>query len=99
MRFTTAKEAGNPDAHLRRRPVDSILVGSKKIGKVFLQFLRHDVFFQLLPDIFIFNVADLDDTLQVTVDGFGKHIFNFHDSSLFSGLCGMPGNSYLPQIH
>ena len=48
VRFTTAKEAGNPDADLIGRGIDRLDVVIKECGKVTPQFLRDDVFTQFI---------------------------------------------------
>ena len=48
VRFTTAKEAGNPDADLIGRGINRLDVVIKECGKMTPQFLRDDVFTQFI---------------------------------------------------
>ena len=48
VRFTTAKEAGNPDADFIGRGINRLDVVIKECGKVTPQFLRDDVFTQFI---------------------------------------------------
>ena len=81
MRFTTSKEARDPDAHLRCCPEDSLLICRKEISEVLLKFVGYNILFKFLTNIFIFNITDFNDALQVTIDRFDKHILDFHDIS------------------
>ena len=67
MRFTASEKARDPNTRLRRRPVDSLLIGGKEICKMLLQFPRHHILFELLHDICLFALPDDDDPLQVTI--------------------------------
>ena len=44
MRFTASKEAGDPDAHLRRCTHNTLFISRVEIRKVFLQFPRDNIF-------------------------------------------------------
>ena len=48
VRFTAAKEAGNPDADLIGRGINRLDVVIKECGKMTPQFLRDDVFTQFI---------------------------------------------------
>ena len=72
VRFTTTEKARDPYTRLCRRPVDPLLIGGKKIGKVLLQLPRHHILFELLHDICLFALSDDDDPLQITVYLFCK---------------------------
>ena len=72
VRFTTTEKARDPNTRLRRRPVDSLLIGGKEICKMLLQFPRHHILFELLHDVRLFALSDNDDPLQITIYLFCK---------------------------
>ena len=96
MRFTTSKEAGNPDAHFVCSSGQTSLIGIKEFIHVFIKLIGHNILVQLLIHIFLILLADLNDTLDVTIDLFIKHILDFHIicPSLVTVSMGMPGNNF-----
>ena len=78
VRFTTSKEAGNPDADLGRGNVKGIAVIVEEGYKVTLQFPGNDVFSQFLLDDIIIGLIHLNNAVNSSVDVFRKHILNDH---------------------
>ena len=95
MRFTTAKETRNPDTHFIGIAVDSFFIVIKEIPEMFQQLFGHNIFIQFLIYIFFIRLADFDNTFNVSVNLFLKHVFNLHSfSSSVSTRAGTPGNSF-----
>ena len=78
VRFTAAKEAGNPDAHLVGPPIDPFAVAAEEIGEMALQLAGDDIFLQFLADVFVIGLPDLDHALDVPVNRFCKHVLDQH---------------------
>ena len=78
VRFTASKEAGHPNAHLVCSADNPTLVAGEEIPEMLLKLTGDNVLVQLLADIGIVVLTDLDDTLNVTVYRFCKHIFDDH---------------------
>ena len=81
VRFTTSKEAGDPDTHLIRVAVDSLFIVIKEVSEMLQKFFGYYIFFQFLIYIFFIRLTDFDNTFDITVNLFFKHVFNLHSFS------------------
>ena len=70
VRFTTAEEAGNPDAHFIDGMLQALHVIGKETLEMLFQFRRDDVFFQFLFFICFLILFRFNDPVNPSVDGF-----------------------------
>ena len=70
MRFTTSKEAGNPNAHFIHGLINAFDIIGKKALEVFLQFRCDHIFFQFLLFIFFFILSNFDYTIDPPINRF-----------------------------
>ena len=82
MRFTTSKEAGNPDTHFRCGSLNTFFICCKEICKMTLKLTGHNVLFQLLRYIRFFTLTDNDNALYLTVNFLSEHVLDLHNSFL-----------------
>ena len=83
VRFTASKEAGNPHADTVCTRTDAKPIIGEKCRKMFLQFLRHNVFLKLQLNGCIIHLTGLDHRFYLTIDGLCKHLANIHVSSSY----------------
>ena len=76
VRFTTAEEAGDPDAGFGGLAHDALFVVVKKFTEVLGQFAGDNILFQFLLGVAVLALADNDNTLDVAVNGLFEHIFD-----------------------
>ena len=76
VRFTTAEEAGDPDAGFGGLAHDALFVVVEKFAEVLGQFAGDNIFFQFLLGVAVLTFADNDNALDVTVNGLFEHIFD-----------------------
>ena len=79
MRFTTSKEARDPNADISSGDVEGIAIIVEESGKMLSQFLRDNIFPNFLLNNFKFILIDLDNTVDSTIDVIMEHILNSHD--------------------
>ena len=82
MRFTTSKEAGNPDANFVGRIVNGFDVVIKECGEVTPQFFRDNVLAEFLLQALLVILRHLDNAVDITVDVLLEHTLYFHSVSL-----------------
>ena len=82
MRFTTSKEAGNPDTHFRCSSLNTFFICCKEIRKMTLKLTGHNILFQLLRHICLFTLTDNDNALYLTVNFLSEHVLDLHNSFL-----------------
>lgn len=83
VRFTTAEEAGDPDAGFGGLSHDPLFVVVEKFAEVLGQFAGDNVFFQFLLGVAVLAFANNDNALDVTVNGFlNISLINMETSSL-----------------
>lgn len=78
MGFTTAEEAGDPDADVGRRTVVGGAVVIKKGVEVLAQLGGDDVFVELLLEHCLVGLVDFDDTVDGAVDVLLEHVLYLH---------------------
>ena len=83
VRFTASKEARNPYADTVCIRTDAKPIIGEKCRKMFLQFLRHNVFLKLQLNGCIIHLTGLDHRFYLTIDGLCKHLANIHVSSSY----------------
>mgnify|MGYP000073212277 CR=1 FL=1 len=81
IKFTTAEEAGNPDADVSRGRLESLQVIIEEGDDMLLQLPRDDVLVQFLHQNVELVLIDLDDTVNRAVNAFCEHILNSHTVS------------------
>ena len=81
MRFTAAKEAGNPDTNISGRNLERLQVIVEEGDDMLLQFPRNDVLVQFLHQNIEFVLVDLDDTVNRAVNAFFEHFLDSHTVS------------------
>ena len=82
MRFTTSKEAGNPDTHFRCASLNTFFICCKEICKMTLKLTGHNILFQLLRHIRFFTLTDNDNALYLTVNFLSEHVLDLHNCFL-----------------
>ena len=82
VRFTGAKEAADPHAHVVGGNVEGLIVRLEKVRKVALQLARHHVLVELLAHRIVTGVLYLNDAVDGTVDVLGKQVLDDHLSLL-----------------
>ena len=82
MRFTTSKEAGNPDTHFRCGSLNTFFICCKEICKMTLKLTGHNILFQLLRYICFFTLTDNDNALYLTVNFLSEHVLDLHNCFL-----------------
>ena len=86
MRFTAAKEAGNPDSNISRRRCESVVVAVEKSDKVLFQLVGDHIFFYFQIDHICGILIDPDNAVNLTVNFFREHITNHQRLSPLSDL-------------
>ena len=82
VRFTTSKEAGNPDADLVGRIVDGFDIVIKERGEMTPQLFRDYVLAEFLLQTLLVILRHLDNAVDVTVDVLLEHTLYFHSAFL-----------------
>ena len=78
VRFTTSKEARDPDSNISRRGIKGVAVVIEKGREVFSQFFCNNVLFYFLFDNIVCVLIDLDNAIDLTVDVIIEHILYSH---------------------
>ena len=78
MRFTASKEAGDPHTHLVRISGYAVLIAFEKASEMLLELSCDNVLFKFLPDVGVIALSNLDNSLDVTVNGLCEHIPDDH---------------------
>ena len=86
--FAAAKEAGNPHADIGDIFFKGLAVIIEKRDKVLFQFLRDDIFLQLLHENGAFILLNLDYAIDFAVNVLGEHIFYHHKAHLLHYIKG-----------
>ena len=96
MRFTAAKETGDPHAHLRGAAHNPLLIRGKEIPEVPLQLPGDHILVQFLGSNAALPLPGDNYPLNLPVYLPAEHLFDQHNpsSSILPGET--PGNSYHP---
>ena len=81
VRFTTSKEAGDPDADIVGGLLKSLAIVIKETDEMLLQLFGDDIFPYFLLDDISGILIDLDNAVYRSVDVLGKHLTNQHGLS------------------
>ena len=72
MRFTTPKEAGNPNTNVSSNLVEGVAIGIKESHKVLLQVFGDDILIQFLNENVGGILIDFNNAIDFTIDIFLK---------------------------
>ena len=78
VRFTTSKEARDPDSNISSRGIKGIAVIIEKGREMFSQFFCYNVLFYFLFDNIVCILIDLDYAIDLTVNVIVEHILYSH---------------------
>ena len=78
MRFTTSKEARDPDTYIRRRLMERIGIIIEEGNHVLADITGDDIFLYFLLQNVSSILINLNDTVDLTVDVIMKHLLYSH---------------------